>query len=123
MSAWPPPVLDALTGDEIRLASRRPDGTLRPPVRIWFVRHGDELFVRSAYGPDNGWFRRALASGTGRIEGDGWDGDVRFARADAGLAGVLSDAYRAKYDRYPPRIVATVVTDEAERCTLRLEPA
>jgi hypothetical protein len=52
---------------ELQIASRRRDGSLRPYVTIWVVRSGDELFVRSAYGHENGWFRRALTSGTGRI--------------------------------------------------------
>jgi hypothetical protein len=31
-------------------------------------------------------------------------------------------AYHAKYDRYGPAIVGTVVSTEAERATLRLVP-
>jgi aryl-alcohol dehydrogenase-like predicted oxidoreductase len=31
------------------------------------VRAGDDLYVRSAYGATNGWFRRAKAAGAGRI--------------------------------------------------------
>jgi hypothetical protein len=34
----------------------------------------------------------------------------------------LSDAYHAKCDRYGPTIVGTVVSSEAARSTLRLEP-
>jgi hypothetical protein len=44
---------------EIGLASRRPDGSLRPYVTMWVVRAGDGLYVRSAYGPDNPRYRRA----------------------------------------------------------------
>ena len=56
MSGWSPEDLAALgDGDEVRLASYRPDASLRPYVRIWFVWVGDELYVRSAYGPENGW--------------------------------------------------------------------
>ena len=40
--------------DELELAALRRDGTLRNPVTIWVVRHGDDLYVRSAYGPDSG---------------------------------------------------------------------
>jgi hypothetical protein len=56
---------------ELRLASFRPDGTLRPYVIMWVVRVGDELYVRSAYGPDNPWYRRATAAGAGRIRAGG----------------------------------------------------
>ena len=62
MSDW---TIDELTrlgrADELGIASRRPDGSLRPFVTIWFVRLGDDIFVRSAYGHDNPWFQRALA--------------------------------------------------------------
>ncbi|NED68670.1 DUF2255 family protein, partial [Streptomyces sp. SID10244] len=47
--------------DELQVSSYRSDGTLRPFVTIWAVRSGDHIFIRSAYGRDNGWFRRALA--------------------------------------------------------------
>ncbi|HZA87571.1 MAG TPA: DUF2255 family protein, partial [Acidimicrobiales bacterium] len=52
---------------ELDLASRRSDGSLRPYVTMWVVRAGDDLYVRSAYGPENPWYRRAMASGSGRI--------------------------------------------------------
>ncbi len=37
--------------DELRIAARRRDGTLRTPRIIWVVRHGDALYVRPAHGP------------------------------------------------------------------------
>ena len=68
MSAWTSEALAAVdTSDELRVSSYRPDGTLRPFVTIWVVRVDDDVYIRSAYGPGNGWFRRAQASGTGRI--------------------------------------------------------
>lgn len=48
-----------ITDEEVRLASRRPDGTLCPYVTIWILRVGDGLYVRSAYRLNNPWFRRA----------------------------------------------------------------
>ena len=57
--------------EELQIASRRDDGTLRPFVTIWVVRVGDEIFVRSAHGTDNPWFRRANSSGIGRIRAGG----------------------------------------------------
>ena len=67
--------------EELQLASRRPDGTLRKFITMWVVRDGDELFVRSAYGPDNPWYRRALASGQGRIRAGGVERDVDLIHA------------------------------------------
>jgi hypothetical protein len=72
--------------EEFEIASRRPDGSLRPYVTIWGVANGDEIFVRSAHGYDNPWFQRALRSGEGRIRAGGLERDVAFevARARGG---------------------------------------
>jgi hypothetical protein len=56
---------------ELRVASRRTDGTLRPYVTIWHVGVGNALYIRSAHGPSNGWFRRAQQAGVGRISAGG----------------------------------------------------
>ena len=107
---------------ELQIASRRRDGSLRPYVTIWVVRSGDELLVRSAYGHENGWFQRALTSGTGRIRADGVEREVAFEEPGAVVDADLHAAYHAKYDRYGPAIVGTVVSPEAARSTLRLVP-
>jgi len=122
VSGWAPDDLAELEGDELRIASYRADGTLRPSVPIWFARLGEELFVRSAYGPENGWFRRAVASGSGRITANGVERDVAFERPKPDVDGTLTAAYHAKYDRYGPKIVGTVVSQDAVRSTLRLIP-
>jgi hypothetical protein len=108
--------------DELGIASRRPDGSLRPFVTIWFVRHGDDLYVRSAHGYDNPWFQRALASGEGRIRAGAAERDVAFEVPGPDVADSVSGAYHAKYDRFGPRTVGTVVSPEAVRSTLRLVP-
>jgi hypothetical protein len=45
--------------EELQVASARPDGTMRRYVTIWVVRVGDDLYIRSAYGPNNPWYVRA----------------------------------------------------------------
>ena len=81
MTTWPRDQLERIgAAEELRLASRRPDGSLRPYVTMWVVRAGSDLYVRSAYGPDNPWYRRATASGAGRIRAGGIERDVSFAR-------------------------------------------
>ena len=123
MTAWTADELDRVGGaDELRIASRRQDGTLRPFVTIWVVRSGDDLYVRSAHGYDNPWFQRALRSGEGRIRAGGVERDVAFEAAGPDLTPELHAAYHAKYDRYGPAIVGTVVSPEAARSTLRLVP-
>jgi len=108
--------------EELQLASRRGDGTLRPYVTMWAVRVGDELYVRSAYGPDNPWYRRAKAAGTGRIRAGGVERDVTFGTADPDVHAAIDAAYHAKYDRYGPAIVGTVVGATAVPVTIRLVP-
>lgn len=108
--------------EELRIASTRKDGTLRPFVIIWVVRVGDDLYVRSAYGSDNPWFVRAKASGTGRIRAGGIEKDVVFAEADASVHADIDAAYHAKYDRHGPAIVGTVVGPQTVETTIRLEP-
>jgi hypothetical protein len=108
--------------DEVRVSSRRADGSLRPFITTWVVRLGDELYVRSAYGPENGWFRRARASRAGQIRAGGVERDIGFDEPGHDIDAELDAAYHAKYDRYGPAIVGTVVSPEAARSTLRLVP-
>jgi hypothetical protein len=123
MNAWAVDELARIGGAEtLQIASRRPDGTLRPYITIWVVRSGDELYVRSAYGYNNPWFQRALRVGDGRIRAAGVERDVAFEPPAQETEAAVTAAYHAKYDRHGPRIVATVVSAEAVRSTLRLLP-
>lgn len=123
MNDWTDEELSRIGGaEELQLASVRSDGTLRPYVTMWVVRAGDDLYVRSAYGPDNPWFRRARASGIGRIRAGGLERDVTFAEAAPDVHADIDAAYHTKYDRYGPRIVGTVVGPEVEAVTIRLVP-
>jgi hypothetical protein len=123
MTAWTSDELARIgSTEELQLASVRPDGSLRPNVTTWVVRAGDDLYVRSAYGPDNPWFRRAKASGVGRVRAGSLERDVTFANAAPGVHADIDAAYHAKYDRYGPRIVGSVVGPAAEAVTLKLLP-
>jgi hypothetical protein len=86
------------------------------------VRAGDDLYVRSAYGPENGWYRHARTSGAGRIRAGGIERDVAFEEPGPEVDQALHDAYHAKYDRYGPGNVRTVTSAEAALTTLRLAP-
>jgi hypothetical protein len=124
MTSWTSDELTRIGGaEELQIASRRPDGTLRPYVTIWAVRSGDELYVRSAYGKDNPWYRRARSSGTGRIRAGGLERDVSFAEAGPDAHADIDAAYHAKYDRHGAAIVNTVVGPAAAPVTIRLLPA
>ena len=124
MAGWTEDELSRIGGAELmHLASRRPDGTLRPYVTMWDVRVGDDIYVRSAYGPDNGWYRRAKASGGGRIRSGGVERDVVFEDAAADEAPAVTAAYHQKYDQFGPAIVGTVTGPDAASVTLRLVPS
>jgi hypothetical protein len=126
MTAWNTEELIRIgDAEELKISSRRRDGTLRRFVTIWVVRVGDDLYVRSAYGPDNPWFVRARAAGAGRIRAGGVERDVAFAEFAPHareLHDAIDAAYHAKYDRHGPRIVGTVVGPKVVALTLRLEP-
>lgn len=122
--SWNPDLLATINGEEeLEVTSPRPDGSLRPWVIVWMAEAGGELFVRSAHGPGGGWYRRALASGTGRIRTGGVEADVTFAPApDADHAAIDAD-YHRKYDRYDPSYLAPVVGPASYPLTLRVDPA
>jgi hypothetical protein len=123
MTTWTDDELTRIgNAEELRIASRRPDGTLRPYVTIWTVRAGNDLYVRSAYGATNPWYTRARASGAGRVRAGGVERDVTFADADPGALPDIDKAYHAKYDRYGPAIVGSVVGAKAGPVTIRLVP-
>jgi hypothetical protein len=124
MTTWTTDELTRIGGaTELKIASRRTDGSLRPYVIIWVVRAGDDLYVRSAYGPGNPWFVRARRSGSGRIRAGGVERDVTFAEPAADVHAAIDAAYHAKYDRYGANIVGTVVGPQVVATTIRLVPA
>jgi hypothetical protein len=90
---------------------------------MWVVRVNDYLYVRSVHGPTNPWYRRAMASGAGRVRAGELERDVTFTKADRGVHATIDAAYHAKYDRYGPRIVGSVVGPQAEAVTIKLVPA
>jgi hypothetical protein len=108
------------SAEELRLASRRQDGSLRPCTTMWVVRAGDDLYVRSAGGPNRPWYRHALASRAGRIEAGGAAAEVNFAAAAPEANQDVDSAYHAKYDRYGPAIVGHVTGPAAHDVTVRL---
>ncbi|NUR87203.1 MAG: DUF2255 family protein [Nonomuraea sp.] len=123
MTTWTDDELDRIAeADELRIASARSDGSLRGPVTIWVVRHGDDLYVRAVNGTEGAWFRRAQERHEGRVEAGGVTRDVTFAEADPALADAIDADYRRKYRHYSESIVDTVVARKARAATFRLVP-
>jgi hypothetical protein len=83
---------------------------------------GNDIYVRSAYGPDNPWFVRAKASGRGRIRGGGIERDVVFTDVAASAHSGIDAAYHAKYDKYGAGIVGSVVGPKVVATTLKVDP-
>ncbi len=83
MAAWTSDELSKIgTAEELQIASERRDGTLRRPVTIWVVRHGDDLYVRSVNGRGSSWFRGVEVHHEGHIRAGGVDKDVLFVETD-----------------------------------------
>jgi hypothetical protein len=123
VSRWTSDELEQISAaDELQLASLRPDGTLRKPVTIWVVRHGDDLFVRSAYGAGSKWFRGVQERYEGHISSGDIDKDVAFVEDNA-ADDAVDAAYRSKYGgRYAAEMVDPMVRAEVRATTIRLEP-
>jgi hypothetical protein len=123
MSAWTIDELDKIAAaEELKLASARRDGTLRNPVTIWVVRHGDDLYVRSVYGRTSSWFRGTQERREGHIRAGGVDKDVSFVEADQEVSDDIDAAYRTKYQSQPAAYVDPTVTARARAATLKLVP-
>ena len=119
MSTWTSDELGKIeAAEELDLASARGDGTLRNPVTMWVVRHGD---VRSVNGRRSTWFRGAQARHEAHVQAGGVDKDVRLVETDD-VDDELDAAYRAKYRRYADSIVDTIVSPRARAATLKLVP-
>ena len=123
MSAWTNDELSRIeAADELEIASVRRDGTLRNPVTIWVVRHGDDLYVRSVNGRGSSWFHGAQSRHEARINAGGVARDVALVETQD-VNDELDDAYRAKYGRRYPSIVPAIVAPEAFRRHRTMGPA
>jgi hypothetical protein len=124
MTNWTTDELAAIgKTDELNLQSQRTDGSLRDPVTMWVVRHGDDLYVRAVRGRE-GWYRGTRNRHEGHIRSGGVDKDVTFAdaEADASLNDAIDAEYRSKYRSYPANTVAPVVNEQARSSTIKLVP-
>jgi hypothetical protein len=108
--------------EELQIAGLQQDGTLRKPVIIWVVRHGDGLYVRSVKGTSAGWFRGTQERHEGRIWVGGVEKDVAFvAETDPAINDAIDPIYETKY-RHEAQWVPPVLTPTARATTLKLVP-
>ncbi len=122
MTTWTSDELTRIgAAEELEIASLRRDGTLRNPLTIWVVRHGDDLYVRSVNGPTAAWFRSTQVRHEGRIWAGGIEKDVTFVDVGNDIDDDLDAAYRTKYRRYPGP-VNSINSPTARSTTLKLVP-
>src|SRR5215472_5164929 len=106
-TAWMSDELSKIgAAEELQIAPLRQDGSLRKPVTIWVVRHGDDLFVRSVNGRTAAWFRGAQARHEAHIHASRVDKDVPLVEAND-LNDAIDTAYRTKNRRYAANIVSS----------------
>ena len=123
MTAWRRDELMKIgAAEELEIASRRRDGTLRNPVTIWVVRVRDDLYVRSWRGRTSAWFRGTQVRHEGHIQAGGVQKDVNFVDADPALTDQIDTAYRTKYRSYGGQYVDPMVAPQARAATLKLVP-
>jgi hypothetical protein len=122
MTAWSSDELTRIAAaDELQIAPRRGDGSLRNPVTIWVVREGGDIYIRSYRGAGGSWFRGVQQRREGRIWAGGVEKDVSFAEeTNSAINDRIDAAYRAKYGRSP--YVGAMVAPEARATTLELMP-
>ncbi|WP_067498317.1 DUF2255 family protein [Actinoplanes sp. TFC3] len=121
-ATWTAEQLERLdAADELEIAVKRADATLRRWTPIWVVCAAGQVYVRTWHRRDTGWFGDAVSSGRARIRVPGVDADVLVHDVGAAAAGV-DDAYRGKYARYGPASLDPMVSPGAVATTLRLDP-
>lgn len=100
---WSPDQLRLIdAAGELHIAVKRSDGSLRRWVPIWVVCAGGQVYVRTWYRRDTGWFGHALESRRARIRVPGLEADVSIddiGDASARTTCEIDAAYRAKYGR------------------------
>ena len=100
-ASWSPDELGLMNAaGELQIAVKRSDGSLRRWVPIWVVCAGGQVYVRTWYRRDTGWFGHALRSQRARIRVPGLEADVTIVDIGDASTQVTTDvdaAYRTKY--------------------------
>ncbi|GAA1525964.1 DUF2255 family protein [Kribbella lupini] len=120
MSTWTAEELATLDRiDEIRVAGRRKDGSLRTLTIVWHVVVDGSLYVRSVRGAEGAWYQGVVHHHEGAIA---WDGETRAVSfiPDTTVDDQLDAAY---YKKYGTGSSSQAITNAAARATtLRVEP-
>jgi hypothetical protein len=107
---------------ELQVTTYRPDGSTRKAIPIWVVAVQDTVYIRSAYGPDAGWYRHAIADNRLHIEAGNVSIDVSLQpNSDSAVNDGVDSAYRAKYAGSGSAL-NTMVSSPATETTIELVP-
>lgn len=118
---WTPEQLALVdAAGELEIAVRRADGTLRPWTPIWVVHAGADVYVRTWYRRETGWYGLALSTRRARVGVAGVELDVRIEDVGVGPSGLREDVDAAYRDKYGGGSTGNMVGDEAAATTLRL---
>lgn len=122
-ATWSPHELERITAaGELHIAVKRTDGSLRRWTPIWVVCADGQVYVRTWYRRDTGWFGHALRSHRVRIRVPGLETDAAVEDVGEGAAGLresIDAAYRNKYGNSGS---SSMVEATAAATTLRLSP-
>jgi len=122
-TGWDPGDLDHLrSAHELEVATPGRDGLLRAWVPVWLVVVDEQLYVRTWYRRDTGWFGAALRSRRARVRVPGLEAAVVVTDVGDGppaLQAGVDAAYRGKYGDAGS---ASMVGSTAAATTLRLDP-
>ena len=120
-ASWSPDELRLMNAaGELQIGVKSSDGGLRRWVPIWVVCAGGQVYVRTWYRRDTGWFGHALRSRRARIRVPGLEADATIEDIGDASPQVTADvdaAYRTKYGNGG---AGSMVTDEAAATTLQL---
>ena len=123
-ATWSPDELERIgSAKELEIAVKGADGTVRRWVPIWVVSVGEQVYVRTWYRRESGWFGHVLDSRRARIRVPGLEADVAVADVGEGTAQLRADidaAYRTKYGSYGSSSVEAMVAEAAAVATLEL---
>ena len=122
-ATWSPHELQCIEkARELNIAVKFADGTLRRWTPIWVVCADGQVYVRTWYRRETGWFGHALLSRRARIRVPGLAADVTVedvGQGDVDLQAGVDAAYRTKYGHHGSE---SMVTAAAAATTLRLAP-
>jgi hypothetical protein len=121
-SPWSEHELELIgTARELEIAVERADGTLRPWTPIWVVRANDQVYVRTWYRRDTGWFGAALRSARACIRVPGLETGVVVSDVGEGPAGLRDSVDAAYGSKYGDSGSTSMVGASAAATTLRLD--